>query len=258
MFDCSFAQYNWKFTSIVLLWTENGVANEKIIFSIFLSNLEISSQIPLSQWKAWLHIHRTAFSQRIKIQTVTCHQWSWQCTVPRALVSAQTGLMAHWCPAGAKGLLSRKTLCRGWPNWELCWAACSLRATGWTCLSSTARQKLVTPAGESFLSASARTKIIKSHKVNTGYHHRMQPLSAALGLLEVNLAHVASLLDIYTKVCLDFLCFLGEPDIALPKLKPIYWPSKKKHSNSMFTPLRNVSQCNTNSRILLGDKQFFF
>ena len=39
-------------------------------------------------------VHRTVFSQYIKVHKLICHHLSWHCTAPHALVSAQIGLIA--------------------------------------------------------------------------------------------------------------------------------------------------------------------
>lgn len=80
----------------------------------------------------FLAIHKTAFSQRIKIHKLTCCHLSWHCTEPRALDSAQVGcwVMGALTGLGWAGLLGRKSHCcggvghGGWLQGDLC------RATG--------------------------------------------------------------------------------------------------------------------------------
>jgi len=58
---------------------ENEVANIQKKIDNFFCNLETCSQIPLSQWKAWLNIFaalRTVFSQYIKMHKIVCHYLS--------------------------------------------------------------------------------------------------------------------------------------------------------------------------------------
>ena len=116
--------------------------NSQVMYSCCLKmESEINQKIDKFFWQSWnfkffyqnkkygclfFAVHRTVFSQYLKMHKLICHNLSWHCT----LVSALMGLVAHWCLVGAEGL--------GWAiQWEklLPWwcgrGMAALRAVGY-------------------------------------------------------------------------------------------------------------------------------
>lgn len=73
--------------------TELQIKKQMIFF--FFSNLETSNVFIKMESTAsyFFAVHRTVFSQHIKVQQLICHNLSLLCAVSHALVSAQIGFI---------------------------------------------------------------------------------------------------------------------------------------------------------------------
>lgn len=143
----------WEFTGNLFMSTENGGANTSKNMMCFLAILKLILKFYYNKGKygcIFFSVHRTMFSQCIKMCKVFCHNWIWHCTAlhsPHILVSAQTVPNTHqcccfWAVSGFWGWarpLSKSELlpwwCRaGGPQNGLSQAICGLQDTSWTWL----------------------------------------------------------------------------------------------------------------------------
>lgn len=109
---------------------------KKKIYDFFFAILEPILKFLYQSWKhsyIFFSIHRTVFSQLIKMHELICHKLSWNCTVPSPCSGfSPDGISDSCVPGVGPGCSTGQSLCHDGmghgEHYELCWA------TGWACL----------------------------------------------------------------------------------------------------------------------------